>query len=79
MAYPFSLKCSCGVVIWQGNKWPNFCAISCPKCKKLSTVNKPKPPPKPEPIKMTVPGLPLETTPIHPAAPAEEKPIRMKA
>lgn len=78
MAYPLSLKCSCGVVLWRGNKYPDFCSISCPKCKKLSKVDRPKPPPKQEPIKMTVPEvIEQPVTILHPVN-VEQKPIRMK-
>lgn len=79
MAYPFSLKCACGVIIWQGREFPKFCSIICPKCKKKSNIDKPKPPPKKESIKMTAPEvIEQAVTTLHPVN-VDQKSIRMKA
>lgn len=55
---------TCKIVLYQGKKFPPYCAMKCPKCGVTSKIERPKPPPKPEPIRITVPGLPLETTQI---------------
>lgn len=75
-----SLKCPCGVILWQGMKQPDFCAIACPKCKRTLQVERPKPPPKPAPVKFTVPEGAVESPiMLDPVLLDPPNPVRMKA